>query len=179
VEGRFLRADDVSLLRQQAMEAEEDGTGAIVVSDGSLGDPFVQAAALSAFVRHALVGVRVALLDGERHPTMLARECTALDLLCGGRSVLCFGPPFTDLEGLEEALALCRAMWRHGKAIGPGPRYPVPDAVNRPQPATATSPRLALDLTGPEAGGAAGLAGAVDLVLRPTGRADFCLLEPV
>jgi alkanesulfonate monooxygenase SsuD/methylene tetrahydromethanopterin reductase-like flavin-dependent oxidoreductase (luciferase family) len=177
VEGRFLAADDLAGLRLQAAEAAAGGAAAVFLSESALGDPFVLAAGLSEVVPDLHLGVRVSLATDGRHPTMLAREATSLDLVCGPRTVLCFEPPPTDPEVLAEALALCRSMWRNGEAMSQGPRYPVPAAVNRPVPATATSPLLALDLTGPDTGAAEALRGAVDLVLQPTDRVGACLLE--
>ena len=63
---------------------------------------------------------------------MLARDITSLDLVCGGRSVLCFAPPFGD--SLEEAISVCRALWRAGEAVNEGPRFPVRAAANRSRP---------------------------------------------
>jgi alkanesulfonate monooxygenase SsuD/methylene tetrahydromethanopterin reductase-like flavin-dependent oxidoreductase (luciferase family) len=160
---RVLRADDVAGLRAEAIRAEQDGIEAILVGEGPLGDPFVLAAFLSETVASMLLGVRVVLGAGGRHPALLAREATSLELVCGGQTVLCFAPPFG--EGLEEAIILCREMWRDGTATSEGPVYPVAGAVNRPRPAGGSSPLLALDLTGSgardEAGGAAALADMV------------------
>ena len=97
-------------------------------------------------VSQGLLGVCVGLDGAERrHPTVLARDMTSLDLLCNGRSLLCFAPPFGPAH--LEAIALCRQMWEAGTAASDGPIYPVPGAVNRPRPAAEHSPRLALDLT--------------------------------
>ena len=126
---------------------------------GPLGDPFVLLAGLSDGVPGLTLVARVVLGGDGRHPTLLAREATSLDLVCGGRTVLCFGPPFG--EGLDEAIALCRAMWREGTATSDGPVYPVADAVNRPRPAGDGSPLIALDLTGPGARDEAGGSGGV------------------
>jgi alkanesulfonate monooxygenase SsuD/methylene tetrahydromethanopterin reductase-like flavin-dependent oxidoreductase (luciferase family) len=66
---------------------------------------------------------------------------------------------------LEEAIALCRAMWREGDASSEGQVYPVPGAVNRPRPTGEGSPLIALDLTRSgardEAGGTAALADLI------------------
>jgi alkanesulfonate monooxygenase SsuD/methylene tetrahydromethanopterin reductase-like flavin-dependent oxidoreductase (luciferase family) len=174
VEGRFLQADDVAGLRAQAVSAREARAAAVFLGDGPLGDPIVLAAGLSDSVPDVLLGVRLALAPGGRHPAMLARELTSLDLVCGARSVLCFMPPFDDR--LAEAVALCRDMWRDGEAVSGGPCFPVECAVNRPRPAGAGSPRVALDLTG---GGEvpALLGGTVDLLLRPTDAAGVCRME--
>ncbi len=185
VDGWFLPGDDVLRMRDRAEAAQAEGAGALIVREGSAGDPLVLAGALASSVSQGLLGVCAGLDsvdspkrggEGERrHPTVLARDMTALDLLCNGRSILCFTPPFGP-EHLE-AVALCREMWGAGTAESAGPIYPVPGAVNRPRPAGPDSPRLALDLT---AGGTAvppGLADAVDYLLRPGRTDDVCVME--
>ena len=165
VEGRFLQADDVAGLRAQALRAVDEETGVVFVDDGPLGDPLVLLAGLCPSVPRVLLGARLGLQQDGRHPALLARDVTSLDLVCGGRSVVCFAPPFDDR--LIEAIALCRALWREGRAASGGPCYPVQDAVNRPCP-DDPGPRVALDLTG----GAAPpdtVVAAVDLLVRPTG----------
>jgi alkanesulfonate monooxygenase SsuD/methylene tetrahydromethanopterin reductase-like flavin-dependent oxidoreductase (luciferase family) len=176
VEGWFLPGDDVVGMRERAVAAEDEGVGALIVREGPAGDPLVLVGALASTVSQGLLGVCVGL-DGteRRHPTVLARDMTSLDLLCKGRSLLCFAPPFGPAH--LEAIALCRQMWEAGTAASEGPIYPVPGAVNRPRPAAEHSPRLALDLT--TAGGAVprGLTEAVDYLLRPGPGPDVCLLE--
>jgi alkanesulfonate monooxygenase SsuD/methylene tetrahydromethanopterin reductase-like flavin-dependent oxidoreductase (luciferase family) len=146
----------------------------VFLGEGPLGDPIVLLAGLSASVPTALLGVRLRLAPEGRHPAMIAREVTSLDLVCGGRSIACFVPPFDDR--LAEAIALCRAMWRDGTATSDGPDFPVLDAVNRPRPAGPDSPRVALDLTGGEE-----LPGAfeamADLLLRPTDAPGACRVD--
>jgi alkanesulfonate monooxygenase SsuD/methylene tetrahydromethanopterin reductase-like flavin-dependent oxidoreductase (luciferase family) len=165
VDARFLQAGDVAGLRAEAVRAAADGADVLFVGRGILGDPFVLAAGLSLSVPRALVGVRLGLSEDGRHPAMLAREVTSLDLVCGGRSVLCFMPPFDDR--LAEAIALCRALWREGEADSTGPHFPVHAALNRPRPVGGGSPLVALDLTGgddpPEV-----LSDAVDLLVHGT-----------
>ena len=174
VEGWFLGGDDVVGMRERAATAEGEGVAALIVREGPGGDPLVLVGALTSTVSQGLLGVCVGL-DGERrHPTVLARDMTSLDLLCNGRSLLCFAPPFWPAH--LEAVALCRQMWEAGTAASDGPIYPVPGAVNRPRPAVEHSPRLALDLT---AGGAVppGLTEAVDYLLRPGPDPGVCFLE--
>jgi alkanesulfonate monooxygenase SsuD/methylene tetrahydromethanopterin reductase-like flavin-dependent oxidoreductase (luciferase family) len=187
VDGRSLRvlqAQDVGALRAEAIRAEQEGAEAVMTGEGPLGDPFVLTAFLSEAVPSLLLGVHVVLGDGGRHPALLAREATGLDLVCGGRTLLCFGPPFGD--GLAEAIGLCRAMWRDGTATSEGPVYPVAGAINQPRPARTGSPLLALDLTGPgardEAGGAAALADMVVVAVGDGGESgdgSARRLEPV
>jgi alkanesulfonate monooxygenase SsuD/methylene tetrahydromethanopterin reductase-like flavin-dependent oxidoreductase (luciferase family) len=177
-----LEAGDVVGLRAEAARAQQEGVGAVLLGQGPLGDPFVLLAGLSDGVPEVLLGAQVVLggAGGEqRHPALLAREATGLDLVDGGRTLLCFGPPFG--EGLGEAIELCRVMWREGTAVSDGPAYPVPGAINRPMPASARSPLVAVDLREPgardEAGGAA--ASADLIVVRGDGGGAACRLEPV
>jgi len=174
VEGRILRAPDAGRLREEAARAEAEGCDAVFVWGGSLGDPVVLAAGLAPTVPRVLLGACLALTPEGRHPAMLARELTALDLVCGGRSVLCLTPPFG--QELGEAIALCRALWRDGEATSEGPCFPVRAAVNRPGPAGEGSPLVALDLTGGEELPAS-VGAAADYLLRPTDEAAVCVLE--
>jgi alkanesulfonate monooxygenase SsuD/methylene tetrahydromethanopterin reductase-like flavin-dependent oxidoreductase (luciferase family) len=177
VEGRFLQAADVDSLRAEAVEAASQGAAAVILSEGALGDPIVLAAGLAPLLPDVLLGVRIALGRGDRHPAMLARDITSLDLVCGGRSVLCFGPPFT--EPLAEAVSLCRALWQAGEVVSDGPHFPVRAAANRARPAGERAPLIALDLTGGDTLPGA-VAGSADLLLRPRPEApDACLLERV
>ena len=171
---RILEAEDVAGLRAEAARARKDGIGAVRLASGPLGDPFVLLAGLSDAMPGVTLVARVVLSEDGRHPTLLAREATSLDLVDGGRTVLCFAPPFD--EGLDEAIGICRAMWRDGTATNEGPIYPVTGAVNRPRPAGEGSPLIALDLTGSgardEAGGSAALADMVIVRDEAGGQAD-------
>jgi alkanesulfonate monooxygenase SsuD/methylene tetrahydromethanopterin reductase-like flavin-dependent oxidoreductase (luciferase family) len=173
VDGRFLQAGDVAGLRAQAVSARAQAAAAVFVSEGSLGDPIVLAAGLGSSVPGLLLGARLGLESDGRHPALLARDMTSLDLVCGGRSVLCFTPPFD--ERLAEAIALCRAMWRDGEASSEGPCFPVPRALNRPRPAGAGSPLIALDVTG--LGERPKDSYGVDLLLLPTDEPTACRVE--
>jgi alkanesulfonate monooxygenase SsuD/methylene tetrahydromethanopterin reductase-like flavin-dependent oxidoreductase (luciferase family) len=177
VEGRFLQAADVAGLCQQATQAAAKGAAAVFLRSGPLGDPIVLAAGLGPVVPDVLLGARIELGPQERHPALLARDLTSLDLACGGRSVLCFAPPFT--EELGEAALLCRALWRAGRVVSDGPHFPVQASANRARPAGEDGPLIAFDLTaGDEL--PAFVAGAGDLVLRPvSGTPAACRLERV
>lgn len=147
VEGRFLDQADLGSLEEAATLAEHDQAMAIILSDDNpLGDAVTLAASLATITTHLLLGVEVDLAQhAHRHPTVLARDLTTLDLLCHGRTLLIFAGPFTDATA--EAAALCRDMWRKGVAASEGPTYPVAGAINRPGPFTSTTPRIALDTT--------------------------------
>jgi alkanesulfonate monooxygenase SsuD/methylene tetrahydromethanopterin reductase-like flavin-dependent oxidoreductase (luciferase family) len=177
VEGRFLQAADLAGLCQQATQAAAQGVAALFLRSGPQGDPIVLAAGLGPVVSDVLLGARIALGPDERHPAMLARDLTSLDLACGGRSVLCFAPPFT--EERTEAALLCRALWGPGEVVSDGPHFPVEAAANRARPAGERSPLIAFDLTGGD-GLPDFVAAAGDLVLRPvSGMPDACHLERV
>ncbi len=176
MEGRFLQADDVEELRAQAVRAEAEGAGIVFLTVGPLGDPIVLAAGLSAFVPKVLLGVRLGLSEDGRHPAMLAREVTSLDLVSGGRSVLCFTGPFN--ERLVEAIALCRVMWREGRADSEGPHFPVQSAVNRPRPVGGESPLVALDLSNGDVPPSF-VSDAADLLVRRTDDTAVCQVERV
>jgi alkanesulfonate monooxygenase SsuD/methylene tetrahydromethanopterin reductase-like flavin-dependent oxidoreductase (luciferase family) len=166
VEGVFLEERTVPALRAVAGQADDDVVDALFVADGPLGDAVVLAAALGAWTTRIVLGVRVAMGSQQRHPTMVAREMSTLDLVVGGRSLLAFTEPFSD--GLGEAIRLCKDMWRLGVASGGGPCYPVAGAINRPAPYRPGGPPIALDLTGGSVP-APGLAQMCDLVLVPAG----------
>ena len=115
---------------------------AVFVTTGPLGDAATLAAGLSTTTSTIQLGIRTNLsTEPHRHPTVLAREMTTFDLISGGRSLLAFTPPFSD--GVIEAIALCRAMWRDGVAASDGPTYPVAGAINRPQPRRPGGPPIA------------------------------------
>jgi luciferase-like monooxygenase len=142
VEGRVLDEPDVPALRAAAIGAEGEGASAIFLTDGALGDAISLASALSAITSTILIGVLVDFHRPHRHPAIVARDMTTLDLLLKGRAVLALQGPFDDV--IAEAAALCRDMWQNGTAHSTGPLFPVADAVNRPGPFTTSSPRIAL-----------------------------------
>jgi alkanesulfonate monooxygenase SsuD/methylene tetrahydromethanopterin reductase-like flavin-dependent oxidoreductase (luciferase family) len=176
VEGLFLVEPDIAALRRAAEQAHRDGLDAVFLRDGPLGDAIVLATALGTWVDGLLLGVRVDLATRtHRHPTILAREMTTFDRVCGGRAVLAFVAPFT--EATAEAVALCRDMWTNGIGVGTGPHYPAAGAVNRPLPLRPGGPPIALDLTDGSVPVPALLARC-DLVLVPSGVSRPTTLPP-
>jgi alkanesulfonate monooxygenase SsuD/methylene tetrahydromethanopterin reductase-like flavin-dependent oxidoreductase (luciferase family) len=173
VKGRFVPegTGGGTRLYDSAERAAAEWVDAVIVRPGDLGDPIVLAAGLVDTVPRGLLGAALCIDDEGRHPSVLARDMTALDHVCAGRAVLCLMPPFDD--GTVEAVAILRALWRDGVADSPGPRYPVPGAVNRPLPPSPGGPLLALDLTaGPSDGSDAVLdavTSLVDLLVLGTG----------
>jgi alkanesulfonate monooxygenase SsuD/methylene tetrahydromethanopterin reductase-like flavin-dependent oxidoreductase (luciferase family) len=169
VEGLFLNAPDLSALYAGAEHARVTGVDALFLADGPLGDAITLAAGLAATTPDILFGVRTALgAQPHRHPTILARDMTTLDLVTGGRALLAFMSPFSAAVG--EAISLCRDMWNGGIGVSDGPHFPVVGAINRPLPMRLGGPPIALDLTDGAVGEDALLA-ACDLVLWPAGAA--------
>jgi F420-dependent oxidoreductase-like protein len=93
-----------------------------------------------------------------RNPAILAKQVTALDVVSGGRAVLGIGAAWFDVEHraygvdfppvgermdrLEEALQICRAMFRDERPSFEGRFYRVKDAINHPPPLQAGGPPI-------------------------------------
>jgi len=116
-----------------------------------------------------------------RHPGMLAKMLSTLDVLSGGRVVLGVGAGWSqvEFEGYSEwggpkyrvdkaieALDLMRQLWTEDEVTFKGRFYDVKGAVLEPKPVQKPYPRLLFGSTG-------------DRMLRLTGRyADICFIPP-
>jgi F420-dependent oxidoreductase-like protein len=145
----------------QAKEAESAGFDTVLVMDHfyqlpGLGDPdqyMIEAYTLLAGLARETSKVRLgALVTGNtyRHPAVLAKTITALDIVSEGRALLgigagwyelehnSFGIPFgtfTDrFEKLEEALQIILPMLRDERPSFDGDHYQVKEAINQPPP---------------------------------------------
>ena len=103
----------------------------------------------AAATRQISVGTFVANVMN-RHPAVLARMASTLQIASGGRLVLGIGigghpkehaaygiefPEATERAArLEEAIAVLRALWTGGPVSRPSPYYPLEDAVAFPVP---------------------------------------------
>jgi len=103
----------------------------------------------AAATRQATVGTFVANVMN-RHPAVLARMASTLQIASAGRLVLgigigghpkehaAYGIEFPDAKEraarLEEAIAVLRALWTGGPVSRPSPYYPLEDAVAFPIP---------------------------------------------
>jgi alkanesulfonate monooxygenase SsuD/methylene tetrahydromethanopterin reductase-like flavin-dependent oxidoreductase (luciferase family) len=116
-----------------------------------------------------------------RHPPMLAKMLSTLDVLSGGRVVLGVGAGWSqvEFEGYSEwggdkhrvdktveALRLILRLWTEDEVTFKGKFYKVKGAVLDPKPVQKPYPRLLFGSTG-------------DRMLRLTGRyADICFIPP-
>jgi alkanesulfonate monooxygenase SsuD/methylene tetrahydromethanopterin reductase-like flavin-dependent oxidoreductase (luciferase family) len=107
-----------------------------------------------------------------RHPALVARMASTLQIATGGRLILgigiggapgehrAYGMDFPDaperVERVEEAVAVIRALWTGGPITRPSAYYPLDDAYAYPVPAPA--PRI---IIGGETRGGARLAARV------------------
>ncbi|MCW2495252.1 LLM class F420-dependent oxidoreductase [Jatrophihabitans sp.] len=148
-------------IRQQAVEAEESGFDTVLVMDhfyqlAGLGQPSQEMiecyTLLSALAQHTSRVRLSSLVTGNtyRHPTLLAKTVTALDVVSGGRAQLGIGAgwfelehnslgfefgTFTDrFERLEESLQIIIPMLRGEQPTLNGKWYQVHDAMNHPAP---------------------------------------------
>lgn len=103
----------------------------------------------AAATRQISVGTFVANVMN-RHPAVLARMASTLQIASGGRLVLgigigghpkehaAYGIEFPEAKEraarLEEAIAVLRALWTGGPVSRPSPYYPLEDAVAFPVP---------------------------------------------
>jgi len=93
-----------------------------------------------------------------RNPAILAKQVTTLDVISGGRAVLGIGAAWFEAEHaglgvtfpgvgermdrLEEALQICRAMFRDERPTFSGRYYSVHEAINQPPPVQPGGPPI-------------------------------------
>ena len=154
-------ADLFDTVARQAREADESGFDTVLVMDHfyqlpMIGDPDAYMlecySLLSALARETKNVKLSALVTGNtyRHPAVLAKTVTTLDIVSGGRAMLGIGAgwfelehdafgiefgTFTDrFEKLEEALRIIGPMLKGEKATIDGTWYRTNEAMNEPNP---------------------------------------------
>src|ERR1700678_4142311 len=91
-----------------------------------------------------------------RHPGLLAKTVTTLDVLSGGRAFLgigaaCYGrdpralgvhsPPISErFERLEETIQICEQMWSDDEGPYNGKYYQLPETIRDPRPLDTPPP---------------------------------------
>jgi len=124
-------------------------------------EPMLEGYTTLAFVAAKTERLRVRLLVGGvtyRHPGLLAKTVTTLDVLSGGRAELGLGAawyerehrglgvPFPSLserfERLEETLQICLQMWSEDAGPYRGTHYQLAETLCSPAPVSSPRPRI-------------------------------------
>jgi F420-dependent oxidoreductase-like protein len=152
-----------------AVAAEEAGADAVMVMDHFyqlplLGPPdlemlegYTLLGGLAARTRTAMLGTLVTGVT-YRNPAILAKIVTTLDVISSGRAFLGIGAAWFDVEHrglgvdfppvkerferLEEALHICRAMFRGERPTFEGRHYRTHEAINSPAPVRPGGPPI-------------------------------------
>lgn len=152
-----------------AVAAEGAGADTVMVMDHFYQLPLLGPPEHEMFEAYTLLGALAArtssvklgtLVTGVtyRNPAILAKIVTTLDVISGGRAFLGIGAAWHDtehhalgvefpsvaerFERLEEALQICRAMFRGERPTIEGKHYAVRDAINSPAPLTPGGPPI-------------------------------------
>jgi len=125
--------------------------------DAEMMEAYTLLGALAARTKQVKLGTLVTGVT-YRNPAILAKIVTTLDVVSAGRAFLGIGAAWYDVEHaglgvafpsvkerferLEEALHICRAMFRGERPTIDGRHYSVKDAINSPAPVTAGGPPI-------------------------------------
>lgn len=124
-------------------------------------EPMLEGYTTLGFVAASTERLRLRLLVGGvtyRHPGLLAKTVTTLDVLSGGRAELGLGaawyerehlglgvpfPPVAErFERLEETLQICRQMWSDDNGPYEGHHYQLAETLCSPPPVSVPRPRI-------------------------------------
>ena len=158
-----------STLAAVARTADEGGVSTLTMMDhwfqmemlGGPAEPMLEGYTSLGFLAGQTRNVDLGLLVTGvtyRHPGLLAKIVTTLDVLSGGRAFLGLGaawyerehralgvpfPPTSErFERLEEALRICRQMWSDDDGPFEGRHYRLAETVCVPPPLQAGGPRI-------------------------------------
>lgn len=154
---------------EDARAAEANGFDMVTVMDhlyqipniGPEGDPMLEAyttlGALAAATSRILLGTLVTGVT-YRNPALLAKEVTTLDVVSHGRAILGIGAAWNEVEHggygfdfppigrrldrLEEAVAICKAMFTEERPSFEGEHYRIDRARNSPRPLQPGGPKI-------------------------------------
>jgi F420-dependent oxidoreductase-like protein len=130
-------------------------------------EPMLEGYTTLGFVAASTERLRLRLLVGGvtyRHPGLLAKTVTTLDVLSGGRAELGLGaawyerehlglgvpfPPLAErFERLEETLQICEQMWSDDNGPYDGRHYQLAETLCSPPPVSAPRPRILIGGSG-------------------------------
>jgi F420-dependent oxidoreductase-like protein len=156
-------------ISELAVTAESSGFDTVMVMDHFYQLPLIGPPEHEMFEAYTLLGALAArtktanlgtLVTGVtyRNPAILAKIVTSLDVISQGRAFLGIGAAWFDVEHealgvdfppakerferLQEALHICRAMFRGERPTFEGKHYRVKDAINSPAPIRAGGPPI-------------------------------------
>ena len=158
-----------STLAETARIAEQGGATTFTVMDhwfqmeqmASAADPMLEGYTTLGFLAGQTERLRLGLLVTGvtyRHPGLLAKIVTTLDVLSGGRAQLGIGaawyerehrglgvpyPPVAErFERLEETLQICLQMWSDDDGPYKGRHYQLEETICSPRPLSSPHPRI-------------------------------------
>jgi F420-dependent oxidoreductase-like protein len=158
-----------AVLADTARIAEEGGVDQFTVMDhwfqmeaaGDPREPMLEAYTTLGFLASITSRMRLApLVTGVtyRHPGLLAKTVTTLDVLSGGRAALGIGAAWYDrehhalgvpypvlkerFERLEEAVQISLQMWSEDEGAYEGTHYRLAETINSPQAAARPHPPI-------------------------------------
>jgi F420-dependent oxidoreductase-like protein len=124
-------------------------------------DPMLEGYTVLSFVAAKTQRVRLSLMVTGvtyRHPGLLAKTVTSLDVLSGGRAMLGIGaawyerehralgvpfPPVAErFERLEEAVQICEQMWSDNEGPYEGKHYQLAETICEPPPLQSPRPPI-------------------------------------
>jgi F420-dependent oxidoreductase-like protein len=130
-------------------------------------DPMLEGYTALGYVAGVTARLRLRLLVTGvtyRHPGLLAKSVTTLDVLSGGRAELGIGaawyerehrglgvpfPPTAErFERLEEAIQICLQMWSDDNGPYKGKHYVLDETLCSPQPVSSPRPRILIGGSG-------------------------------
>lgn len=174
-------------LAELALAAETAGFDSLWVPDGAGppgADPATVVEAYTTLGALALVTTtaRLGALASPVHrrpPSLVAKQLTTVDVLSGGRAVLglqVVGRRLTgrrpQLERLDEAVQVCRALFCHELSTFAGRHFGLENAANRPPPVQVGGPPVLV--AGPGGRGLLAVAARrADAVFVPVGPASL------
>jgi F420-dependent oxidoreductase-like protein len=156
-------------LTETARIAEEGGATTFTLMDhwfqmeqmASATDPMLEGYTTLGFLAGQTRSMRLGLLVTGvtyRHPGLLAKIVTTLDVLSGGRAQLGIGaawyerehrglgvpyPPVAErFERLEETLQICLQMWSDDDGPFQGEHYQLAETICSPRPVSSPRPRI-------------------------------------
>ncbi|MEY9842730.1 LLM class F420-dependent oxidoreductase [Streptacidiphilus sp. EB103A] len=161
-----------SVLAATARAADQTGFSALTLMDHwfqmeqpetTAHDPMLEGYTtlgyLAAQTQHLSLGLLVTGVT-YRHPGLLAKTVTTLDVLSGGRALLGIGaawyerehhglgipfPPVTErFERLEETLQICRQMWSQDTGPYTGHHYQLAETICSPAPLQQPAPPIVI-----------------------------------